>query len=159
MPIQRLAFCSAGRKIAHLLPVAAYTTIWMIAESLDPGRNEHGPYGSRLEAEVAAIRLHMPYVLRYEQSLSPEGELVIERLFVMRLHDNQPLEPLSGIYTRCATCGESARHDEFWQAEVWADIHEFEHSRHLVRLFIRTGSNELNEIRDWRRIADPTPHN
>jgi len=131
--------------------MAVYSTIWMIADTLEPARAEHGPYGSRLEAEVAAIRMHMPYVLRYEQSLTPEGELIIERLFVIRLHDNQPAEPLTGIYTRCATCGESGRHNEFWQAEVWADIHEFENSRHLVRLFIRTSANELSEIRNWRK--------
>jgi hypothetical protein len=29
---------------------------------------------------------------------------------------------------RCATCGETSIHDHGWQAEVWADIHEFEHS-------------------------------
>ena len=60
-------------------------------------------------------------------------------------------EVATGIYTRCATCGEAASHQEFWQAEVWADIHEFEHSKHLVRLFVRTKTADFKEIPDWRR--------
>jgi len=47
-------------------------------------------------------------------------------------------------------CGESSVHDEPWQAEVWADIHEFEHSRHRVRLFEQTRTEGLKEIGDWR---------
>jgi len=54
------------------------------------------------------------------------------------------------LHTRCATCGESSVHDEPWQAEVWADIHEFEHSRHRVRLFEQTRAEGLKEIGDWR---------
>jgi len=39
---------------------------------------------------------------------------------------------------------------EPWLAEVWADIHEFEHTRHRVRLFEQTRSEGLKEIADWR---------
>ncbi len=54
------------------------------------------------------------------------------------------------LHTRCATCGESAAHEKGWQAEVWADIHEFEHSRHRVRLFEHARGKGLKEIGDWR---------
>ena len=54
------------------------------------------------------------------------------------------------LHTRCATCGESSVHDHGWQAEVWADIHEFEHSRHRVRLFEQTRKAGLKEIAGWR---------
>jgi hypothetical protein len=54
------------------------------------------------------------------------------------------------LHTRCATCGESSTHDKAWQAEVWADIHEFEHSRHRVRLFEHARGRGLKEICDWR---------
>ena len=60
------------------------------------------------------------------------------------------------LHTRCATCGESAAHDKGWQAEVWADIHEFEHSRHLVRLFEHARGKGLKEIGDWRARKDVT---
>ena len=43
-----------------------------------------------------------------------------------------------------------ALHHQGWQAEVWADIHEFEHSRHHVRLFEQTRAEGLNEIAGWR---------
>jgi hypothetical protein len=61
--------------------------------------------------------------------------------------------PRVRLHTRCATCGESATHDASWQAEVWADIHEFEHSRHMVRLFQHTFGDGLKEIADWRSNA------
>ena len=39
------------------------------------------------------------------------------------------------------------------QAEVWADIHEFEHTRHKVRLFEHARGEGLKEIADWRGHA------
>ena len=54
-------------------------------------------------------------------------------------------------HTRCASCGVSALHDQSWRAEVWADIHEFENTRHLVRLFERTDARGLREIAHWRQ--------
>ena len=57
------------------------------------------------------------------------------------------------LHTRCATCGESAVHELELQAEVWADIHEFEHMRHRVRLFEHSKATGLKEIGDWRNCA------
>jgi hypothetical protein len=42
--------------------------------------------------------------------------------------------------------------NEGWQAELWADIHEFAHSRHFVRLFEPVRS-ELKEIAKSRHAA------
>jgi len=36
---------------------------------------------------------------------------------------------------------------------VWADIHEFEHMRHKVRLFEHSRGEGLREIADWRSAA------
>jgi hypothetical protein len=41
-------------------------------------------------------------------------------------------------------------HEQQWQAEVWADIHEFEHARHRVRLFEQTRGEGLKEVSGWR---------
>jgi hypothetical protein len=60
-----------------------------------------------------------------------------------------PHAPLK-LHTRCASCGETAVHDQPWQAEVWADIHEFEHARHRVRLFEQTRADGLKEVAGWR---------
>jgi hypothetical protein len=57
------------------------------------------------------------------------------------------------FHTRCASCGEAAAHEQSWQAEVWADIHEFEHTRHKVRLFEHARGEGLKEIADWRGRA------
>jgi hypothetical protein len=57
------------------------------------------------------------------------------------------------FHTRCASCGEAAAHELSWQAEVWADIHEFEHTRHKVRLFEHARGEGLKEIADWRGRA------
>jgi hypothetical protein len=54
------------------------------------------------------------------------------------------------FYTRCANCGASAAHACAWQAEVWADIHEFEHNRHWVGLFEQTRAHGLKEVPGWR---------
>jgi hypothetical protein len=91
------------------------------------------------------------YLLRYEQAIGSDGALLAERVFAIKLPGNTSGEVATGIYTRCATCGEAASHNEFWQAEVWADIHEFEHCRHMVRLFEQTRSEGLKEIVGWRQ--------
>jgi hypothetical protein len=57
------------------------------------------------------------------------------------------------FHTRCASCGEAATHELNWQAEVWADIHEFEHSRHLVRIFEHERGLGLREITGSRGFA------
>jgi hypothetical protein len=63
--------------------------------------------------------------------------------------------PKPGVtfHTRCASCGEAAAHDQPWRAEVWADIHEFEHIRHKVRLFEHLRGEGLKEVADWRGHA------
>jgi hypothetical protein len=68
---------------------------------------------------------------------------------------NLSCSPRPGVtyHTRCASCGETAVHELSWQAEVWADIHEFEHTRHKVRLFEHARGEGLKEIADWRGFA------
>jgi hypothetical protein len=114
---------------------------WMTCNSTEQLRAEYGPFHTRAEAEIEAKKLGFGYLLRYEHILG-EGEEVqeVRCIFV----------ELEGATTRCATCGESAAHEKNWQAEVWADIHEFEHSRHLVRLFEHARGQGLKEICDWR---------
>jgi uncharacterized protein YciU (UPF0263 family) len=68
-------------------------------------------------------------------------------------HGEEPAKVSRRFYTRCATCGEAAMQDEPWRAEVWADIHEFEHSRHRVRLFEQNRAEGLKEIGNWRESA------
>lgn len=125
-------------------------TIWMVCDQLETPRTEYGPFFTRIEAEVAAIRLHASFLLRYEQSVNEQGIIVNERVSAIRFPENGLDVRLTLIYTRCAACGSAERHDHLWQAEVWADIHEFENSRHKVRLFVRTTDNQLTEVNDWR---------
>jgi len=131
--------------------MTTHDVVWMVTDSLQVPRTEYGPYNTRLAAEVAAVRLHARYLLRYEQAIGSDGTLLAERVFAIKMPATTSGEVATGIYTRCATCGEAASHQEFWQAEVWADIHEFEHSKHLVRLFVRTKTADFKEIPDWRR--------
>jgi len=80
----------------------------------------------------------------------------------MRLGDNEEIQdvrvifielpeisidpkPVHKLYTRCATCGKSP-FAKSWEAEVWADITNSEHSRHLVRLFPSEPHEGLKEI-------------
>jgi hypothetical protein len=130
-------------------------TFWMACDSTDQLRAEYGPFRSRAEAEVEARRLGFDFLLRYEHLLTDKEEIQEVRTVFVEL---QPLaepvpELLRRFHTRCATCGEFAVHDEAFRAEVWADIHEFEHSRHRVRLFEQTRAEGLKEIADWRECA------
>jgi hypothetical protein len=98
--------------------------------------------------------------LRYEHLIDANDEIEEVRCIFIELSGSQdrllPLKPEDRVrenrkfHTRCATCGEMAVHDEPWRAEVWADIHEFEHTRHRVRLFEQTRLEGLKEIGDWR---------
>lgn len=126
---------------------------WMTCDSTEQLRAEYGPFHSRTEAEVEAKKLGFGYLLRYEHILGEDEEVQEVRCIFVEL----PGAPRVGVesipvtlHTRCATCGESAAHDRGWQAEVWADIHEFEHSRHKVRLFEHARGKGLKEIGDWR---------
>ncbi|MBV8206036.1 MAG: hypothetical protein JO041_04525 [Acidobacteria bacterium] len=124
--------------------------IWMVCDQLETPRTEYGPYFTRIEAEVAAIRLHACYLLRYEQSINADSEVVSEQVSTIRFPEHGTDVRLTLVYTRCASCGSAERHDYLWQAEVWADIHEFENTNHKVRLFVRTTDNQLTEVNDWR---------
>jgi hypothetical protein len=127
-------------------------TFWMACDSTEQLRAEYGPFVTRAEAEVEARKLGFGFLLRYEHILSSEEKIQEVRCIFIELPGaRMPLEstPVT-LHTRCATCGEAAAHDAPWQAEVWADIHEFEHSRHMVRLFEHSRGSGLKEIADWR---------
>ncbi|HLK31893.1 MAG TPA: hypothetical protein VKT29_02320 [Terriglobales bacterium] len=128
-------------------------TFWMACDTIDHTRAEYGPFNSRLEAELEARKLGFPYLLRYEHEIGDNDEIQDVRVVFIELPEMAEAEqpaPLK-LYTRCATCGEAASHEKSWQAEVWADIHEFEHCRHMVRLFEQTRADGLKEVVGWRQ--------
>jgi hypothetical protein len=130
-------------------------TFWMTCDSTEQMRAEYGPFHTRMEAEEEARKLGFGYLLRYEHLIGPNEEIEEVRCIFVELPQAQGSRPvpLIRLHTRCATCGASATHDAGWRAEVWADIHEFEHSRHIVRLFQHTVGDGLKEIADWRSAA------
>ena len=129
-------------------------SFWMACDSTEQLRAEYGPFQTRNEAEREARRLGFGYLLRYEHFIGEDDDIKEVRCVFLELSDVAArIENIRRLHTRCATCGESAVHDEPWQAEVWADIHEFEHSRHRVRLFEHTRSTGLTEISNWRECA------
>jgi len=133
----------------------AYKEIfWMACDSTEQLRAEYGPFQTRAEAETEARKLGFGYLLRYEHMLGEDEEIQEVRCIFIELPGAVPAAEAQAIqitlHTRCATCGESSSHDEPWQAEVWADIHEFEHTRHRVRLFEHARGRGLKEIGDWR---------
>ncbi len=129
-------------------------TFWMACDSTEQLRAEYGPFHTRAEAEQEARKLAFGYLLRYEHIIGDKEDIQEVRCIFVELPPgpvavpNRPL--VRKLHTRCATCGETDIHDEPWQAEVWADIHEFEHTRHRVRLFEQTRAEGLKEIADWR---------
>jgi hypothetical protein len=126
-------------------------TFWMACDSTEQLRAEYGPFQSRSEAEQEARKLGFGYLLRYEHIIGENDEIQEVRCIFLELAPSTaPPRVNRRLHTRCATCGESAAHDEAWRAEVWADIHEFEHARHRVRLFEQTRAEGLREIGDWR---------
>ena len=126
-------------------------TFWMACDSTEQLRAEYGPFHTRDEAEAEARKLCFGYLLRYEHILGPDEEIEEVRCVFIELQEVQSA-PKSGVtfHTRCASCGEASTHERSWQAEVWADIHEFEHIRHRVRLFEQSRREGLKEIGDWR---------
>jgi hypothetical protein len=130
-------------------------TFWMACDSTEQLRAEFGPFHTRLEAEAEARKLGFGYLLRYEHLIGPNEEIEEVRCVFLELPAGPKAIPNTPtkLHTRCATCGESATHEHGWQAEVWADIHEFEHSRHMVRLFEHKVGDGLKEIADWRSAA------
>ena len=125
---------------------------WMACDSTEQLRAEYGPFHTREEAETEARKLGFGYLLRYEHILGENDEIEEVRCVFLELQD-VPTKVGVTFHTRCATCGEAASHEKSWQAEVWADIHEFEHSRHKVRLFEHARGEGLREIGDWRGFA------
>ena len=132
----------------------AYKEIfWMTCDSAEQLRAEYGPFHTRAEAETEAKKLGFGYLLRYEHILGEDEEVQEVRCIFVELPGAAPVgvEAVQvTLHTRCATCGESAAHGKSWEAEVWADIHEFEHSRHRVRLFEHARGQGLKEIGGWR---------
>jgi hypothetical protein len=129
-------------------------TFWMACDSTEDLRAEYGPFHTRSEAEGEARKLGFGFLLRYEHLIGDNEEIQEVRCVFIEL--SAALEAphtVTTLHTRCATCGESASHDGALQAEVWADIHEFEHTRHLVRLFEHTKGVGLKEIGNWRECA------
>jgi hypothetical protein len=127
---------------------------WMACDSTENLRAEYGPFHSREEAESEARKLGFGYLLRYEHILGDDEEIEEVRCIFIELQNVQSARrPGVTFHTRCATCGEAAVHERSWQAEVWADIHEFEHTRHKVRLFEHARGEGLKEIADWRGYA------
>jgi hypothetical protein len=135
---------------------------WMACDSTEQLRAEYGPFHTREEAEFEARKLGFGYLLRYEHILGPNEEIEEVRCVFIELQnpsndDSEAVPPPArrGVtfHTRCASCGETETHALSWQAEVWADIHEFEHTRHKVRLFEHARGEGLKEIADWRGHA------
>lgn len=127
----------------------------MASDTIDEGRTEYGPFSSSLEAEIVARRAGFPFLLKYDVQLGEQDEVQDARLVIIELPG--VARRTDTLYTRCASCGESSSHAKIRQAELWADIHEFEHLRHRVRFFVRTERDGLVEIATWRN-ALPTPH-
>jgi hypothetical protein len=132
-------------------------TFWMACDSTESLRAEYGPFHTRAEAEAQAHRLGFGYLLRYEHVIDGQDDIKEVRCIFIELPGSAAVAASTPIaresrkfHTRCATCGETAVHEEPWRAEVWADIHEFEHSRHRVRLFEQSRADGLKEIGDWR---------
>jgi len=119
---------------------------WMACDSTESLRAEYGPFHTREEAEAEARKLGFKYLLRYEHVLNSNEEIEEVRCVFIELQ-NLASAPKPGVtfHTRCASCGLAATHEHPWQAEVWADIHEFEHSRHKVRLFEHSRGEGLRE--------------
>jgi hypothetical protein len=141
----------------------AYKDIfWMACDSTEQLRAEYGPFHTKEEAETEARKLGFGYLLRYEHILDQDEEIKEVRCVFIELQDipqdapadsQAPAKRAVTFHTRCASCGETETHERSWQAEVWADIHEFEHTRHKVRLFEHARGEGLKEIADWRGSA------
>lgn len=126
-------------------------TFWMACDSTEQLRAEYGPFHTREEAEAEAHKLNFGFLLRYEHIIGDDEEIQEVRCVFIELGGvSARQQPQKALHTRCATCGEAGTHEEPWQAEVWADIHEFEHARHFVRLFEHTRGEGLREIANWR---------
>ena len=145
-------FSTTGEKFSWGEAAMIYKeTFWMACDSTEQLRAEYGPFHTRAEAEREASKLGFAYLLRYEHLIGENEDIKEVRCIFIELQPEAATPRLSlKLHTRCASCGQAAIHDHSWQAEVWADIHEFEHSRHRVRLFEQTRAEGLREIAGWR---------
>jgi hypothetical protein len=125
-------------------------TFWMACDSTEQLRAEYGPFYTRAEAEHEAGKLGFDYLLRYEHVIGENDDIKEVRCIFIELQPATVRRLAEKLHTRCASCGAAAVHDYGWQAEVWADIHEFEHSRHRIRLFEQTRAEGLKEVPGWR---------
>src|SRR5260370_7989895 len=100
-------------------------TFWMACDSTEQLRAEYGPFHTRSEAEAEARKLGFSYLLRYEHMLDENEEIQEVRCIFLQLPETIVREdsPVS-LHTRCATCGESAAHDNPSQAEVSTYTHQ-----------------------------------
>jgi hypothetical protein len=121
--------------------------LWLVSDSLECPRTEYGPYFTRAEAELAARRLGVRFLLLYKCGVGQNLDTTDERVSAIQISPNADM---AALHTLCATCGLGAHHHHHWQAEVWSDIHEFEHSRHFVRLLVKTDNDGLLEVPNWR---------
>jgi hypothetical protein len=129
-------------------------TFWMACDSTEQLRAEYGPFHTREEAQAQASKLGFGYLLRYEHLLDENEEIQEVRCIFIELPKQEtPEKSAVSLHTRCASCGVSSSHSKTWEAEVWADIHEFEHARHRVRLFEHARGQGLKEISGWRARA------
>jgi hypothetical protein len=97
---------------------------WMACDSTEQLRAEYGPFRTRAEAEAEARKLGFAYLLRYEHLIEGNEEIQEVRCVFIELSETAAAtRPERRLHTRCATCGETAVHDQPWRAEVWADIH------------------------------------
>src|SRR5690348_10962075 len=103
----------------------AYKEIfWIACDSTEQLRAEYGPFHTREQAEAEAKKMSFGYLLRYEHMIGDNDDIQDVRCIFIELQNvpPRPAPPTRKLHTRCASCGESAVHEESWQAEVWADI-------------------------------------
>ena len=147
----RFATCTAAGETPRGIHFMSYKeTFWMACDSTEQLRAEYGPFHTRAEAEREAAKLGFTYLLRYEHVIGDREDIKEVRCIFIELQPEAIRHFPEKFHTRCATCGAAAVHDFAWQAEVWADIHEFERTRHRVRLFEQTRAEGLKEVPGWR---------
>lgn len=119
----------------------------MVSDSVDYPRTEYGPYLTCADAEIAARRLGVRFLLEYEWEIRDNFETTEEPISAIHI---TATPNTAALHTMCATCGLAAHHHNHRQAELWADVHEFEHLGHFVRLLVKTDHAGLVEAPKWR---------
>ena len=85
----------------------------MACDSTEQLRAEYGPFHTRAEAEREASKLGFGYLLRYEHLIGENEDIKEVRCIFIELQP-ESLFPsvVRKLHTRCASCGESAVHDQ-----------------------------------------------